>query len=120
MHNNTLKNVGPINVSKVYILWIFQLVFIFAIIYNLRTIKFIMNNERKSSSKPQSRQLSDELMLDEMPGATPPKISRIKDLIIDPPAAVADIVHRYHDHKVTLLENDIGSYLETTNNTKGK
>ena len=56
------------------------------------------------ASDLQSRQFSDELMQDEMPGATSPKISQIKDLFVDPPAAVADIVHRYHDLKATELD----------------
>ena len=85
-----------------------------------------MAKAKRKASDLQSRQLSDELMQDEMPGATPPKLSRIKDLLVDPPAIVADIVHRYHDQKATELDelkaiSDEGnSNPGATNNTRGR
>ena len=79
-----------------------------------------MAKAKRKASDLQSRQFSDEVMLDEMPGATPPKISRIKDLLVDPPAAVADIVHRYHDQKATELDVDSDSNPGLNNNTRGR
>ena len=79
-----------------------------------------MNKEKKDPVDLQSRQFSDEVMLDEMPGATPPKISRIKDLIVDPPAEVADIVHRYRDQKANELDVDSDSNPGPTKNTRGR